>query len=120
MMVTTVAVSTNAFSFMNGSTGNTCIDTTNELNRGAFLRTSFAAITGVVMTSSPAYAKDVDPKLKGTKEDPGYQNCISKCVYECTKPKGDEQKTRLECIPDCKKECATNKAQLMIGTPKQQ
>ncbi|GMH59084.1 hypothetical protein TrRE_jg3888, partial [Triparma retinervis] len=29
-------------------------------------------------------------------------------MYECTKPKGDEQKGRAECIPECKKKCATS------------
>ena len=90
------------------------------LGRGAFLQSSFATIAGIsiISTSSPAYAKTVDPKLKDTKDDPAYQNCISKCVYECTKPKGDEQKSRSECLPECKQKCATSKAQLMIGTPK--
>jgi hypothetical protein len=38
-------------------------------------------------------------------------------MYECTKPKGTEQKSRKECLPDCKKECAKTDAQLMKGTP---
>jgi hypothetical protein len=29
-----------------------------------------------------------------------------------------EQKSRMECIPECKVKCATNKAQLMLGTAK--
>jgi hypothetical protein len=64
----------------------------------------------------PAFAKD-DPSLKGTKADPEYEACMSTCIYECTKPKGVEQKSRKECIPECKQTCATSKAQLMIGTP---
>mmetsp|Transcript_31887 Transcript_31887/g.47395 ORF Transcript_31887/g.47395 Transcript_31887/m.47395 type:complete len:137 (-) Transcript_31887:191-601(-) len=62
-------------------------------------------------------AKPVDPTLKGTKDDPEYQACVSQCMYDCTKPKGMEQKSRLECLPECKQKCATTKQQLMKGTP---
>ncbi len=75
--------------------------------------TSAALLSNV----SDAQAKDIDPALKGTKADPAYQACLSQCIFECTKPKGDEQKSRAECIPECKKKCATTKEQLMIGTP---
>lgn len=93
------------------------------LGRDSFLRRALSSsYAGVVACaafapSSPAFAKTVDPKLVGTKADPKYEACVSQCVYECTKPKGDEQKSRAECIPLCKKQCATNKEQLMIGTP---
>lgn len=74
-----------------------------------------AAVSG---SASPAYAaSEVDPAKKGTKMDPNYEACVSKCLYECTKPKGEEQKSRAECIPECKKKCATTKEQLMKGTP---
>ena len=77
-----------------------------------------AGVTAAVSEpSSPAYAAEVDPALKGTKKDPAYEACVSKCLYECTKPKGEEQKSRAECIPECKKKCATTKEQLMKGTP---
>jgi len=36
---------------------------------------------------------------------------------DCTKPKGMEQRSRAECIPECKSKCATTKEQLMKGTP---
>lgn len=88
-------------------------------SRSQFLTKAFflggAAL--VATTTQPANAAEPDPALKGTKKDPGYEACVSKCMYECTKPKGMEQKSRGECLPDCKKECATTKAQLMIGTP---
>ena len=112
-----ILVASEAFS-LGGSKCNGNSQVSNELGRGAFLKSSFATIAGIAISASPAYAKGVDPKLKDTKDDPGYQNCLSKCIYECTKPKGDEQKTRQECIPECKQKCATSKAQLMIGTPK--
>jgi hypothetical protein len=73
----------------------------------------------IATTSLPANAaeKEIDPAIKGTKKDPGYEACVSKCMYTCTKPKGMEQISRSECLPVCKKECATTKAQLMVGTP---
>jgi hypothetical protein len=36
---------------------------------------------------------------------PVNEACLSKCLYECTKPKGSEQKSRAECLPECKKQC---------------
>lgn len=99
----------------------TCLSTGNThtpINRVSFLKSSFAA-AGLVLTAdvNPSVAKEIDPALKGTKNDPAYQACLSQCIFECTKPKGDEQKTRSECIPECKTKCATNKQQLLIGTP---
>ena len=55
--------------------------------------------------------------MVGTKQDPKYEACLSKCMYDCTKPKGMEQKSRAVCLPECKAQCATTKQQLMIGTP---
>ena len=75
-------------------------------------------LTQVVQPPQAAYAKDVDPAIKGTKKDPEFEGCLGKCLYDCTKPKGMEQKSRMECIPECKAKCATNKAQLMLGTAK--
>ncbi len=75
-------------------------------------------VSSIVDVPSAHAAKDVDPALKGTKSDPAFQGCLSECVYECTKPKGTEQKSRAECIPECKAKCATSKAQLMLGTAK--
>jgi hypothetical protein len=55
--------------------------------------------------------------LKGTKKDPAYEACLSQCMYTCTKPKGEEQKSRAVCLSECKAQCATTKQQLMLGTP---
>ena len=91
---------------------------TQPINRLSFLKTAIASTATVVLTNgNVAQAKEIDPALKGTKQDPAYQACLSQCVYDCTKPKGDEQKTRSECIPECKKQCATSKEQLFLGTP---
>jgi hypothetical protein len=80
-------------------------------------RYAFLECCSAFMLAVPsAGAKDVGD-LKGTKKDPVFEGCMSTCMYECTKPKGIEQKSRAECIPECKQKCATSKAQLMIGTP---
>jgi preprotein translocase subunit SecG len=89
-------------------------------SRANFLKRTTVAASAVFWTSSllqSASAKDDPASLKGTKADPEYEACMSTCIYECTKPKGVEQKSRKECIPECKQTCATSKAQLMIGTP---
>ena len=67
-------------------------------------------------TGGIANAADSDA-VKGTKKDPAFEACLSKCMYECTKPKGTEQKSRSECLPECKRSCATTKAQLLLGDP---
>lgn len=71
-------------------------------------------------TTSPLTATAADATstaTSGTKQDPKYEACLSKCMYDCTKPKGTEQKSRAVCLPECKTQCATTKQQLMIGTP---
>jgi hypothetical protein len=97
--------------------------TTGMQSRARFLSTFAAAVVstavGVAGSALPADAADtkIDPAVKGTKKDPGYESCVSQCMYECTKPKGNEQMSRTQCLPGCKKQCATTKAQLMVGTP---
>jgi hypothetical protein len=86
-------------------------------NRATFLGTT-AATCLTFLTASPANAKEVDASVKGTKADPAFQACLSTCLYECTKPKGSEQKSRAECIPECKAKCASTKEQLLLGDPK--
>lgn len=89
------------------------------MSRSQFLSSAFAtaAVAATAAVPLPAFAKEADPALKGTKADPAYQTCMSTCLYECTKPKGEETKLRGECIPECKTKCATTKQQLMVGTP---
>jgi len=82
------------------------------VSRHSFLTTATSsACLSFLGTQQPAYAKEVDPSIKGTKADPEFQACLSQCMYECTKPKGAEQKSRGECLPECKSKCATTKAQ---------
>jgi hypothetical protein len=86
-------------------------DRKTDLSRLVFVQNSLAIFIGV----SPAFAKDEN--AKGTKQDPAFEACLSNCMYNCLKPKGLEQKSRSECLPECKAKCATTKAQLMLGTP---
>lgn len=114
-------------SHANGN-GNAGSSMQSQTTRARFLST-FATAVGVgvavagVSVAFPADAvaaadsSKIDPAVKGTKKDPGYESCVSQCMYECTKPKGNEQMTRSQCLPGCKKQCATTKAQLMVGTP---
>mmetsp|Transcript_13365 Transcript_13365/g.29482 ORF Transcript_13365/g.29482 Transcript_13365/m.29482 type:complete len:145 (-) Transcript_13365:397-831(-) len=90
--------------------------------RTDFLRNVMSVTAGAAVWLPPAVShakkKEIPEALKNTKEDPSYQTCVSVCLYDCTKPKGDTQKSRAECIPECKQKCATSKQQLLIGTPK--
>eukprot|EP00562_Extubocellulus_spinifer_P002253 CAMPEP_0178477672 /NCGR_PEP_ID=MMETSP0696-20121128/4252_1 /TAXON_ID=265572 /ORGANISM="Extubocellulus spinifer, Strain CCMP396" /LENGTH=129 /DNA_ID=CAMNT_0020104991 /DNA_START=37 /DNA_END=426 /DNA_ORIENTATION=- len=99
---------------------NSPADTTCD-RRQAFSAVASSIVGAATVASlpiAPALAKgEVDPSRKGTKSDPSYEACVSQCLYDCTKPKGEEQKSRAECIPECKKKCATTKEQLMVGTP---
>ena len=91
------------------------------MDRISFLQTACTGLATVSVAAfsppNPAFAKSVDPAVKGTKSDPAFESCLSVCVFECTKPKGEEQKTRKECYPECKKKCATTKEQLLNGKP---
>jgi hypothetical protein len=85
--------------------------------RASFLSLSLATVGWTFSVAAPAFAASEDLKKKGTKQDPAFEACISQCMYECTKPKGIEQKSRAECLPECKQQCATTKQQLMKGVP---
>lgn len=98
-------------------------------SRSAFFRNTIVAVAAVAAVAAGWATKPgvgaaedkttVDPALMGTKKDPAYESCVSNCLYDCTKPKGlaEGQKSRRECLPECKATCATTKQQLMIGTP---
>jgi hypothetical protein len=92
-------------------------------SRSAFLSSALAA-TALSFLAPPQAAhaatsnNDSDAATKGTKKDPKFEACLSQCMYDCTKPKGSEQRSRTECLPDCKKQCATTKQQLLLGLPK--
>jgi hypothetical protein len=90
----------------------------NDVIRSAWM---ISWMTTVVVTSSPlivtAAESATSNTIAGTKQDPKYEACLSQCMYDCTKPKGMEQKSRAVCLPECKAQCATTKQQLMLGTP---
>lgn len=62
--------------------------------------------TATIASPSPVWAKEAE-YTKGSKNDPDVQAKLSLCLYECTKPKGGEQKSRAECIVECKGKCIT-------------
>ena len=59
-------------------------------------------------------AKDKSTKegSTGTKMDPEYEKCLSKCLYTCTKPKGSETRLRADCLPECKEKCAPSQKKI--------
>jgi len=72
-------------------------------SRHDFLAGGAAALLVSLAAPTPAFAKDKKINyVKGSKEDPDVQAKLSVCIFECTKPKGSEQKSRAECIPECK------------------
>lgn len=87
--------------------------------RNSFL--SKAATAAFVLVSSftsfSSSSSAAPENVKGTKKDPAYEACLSKYIYDCTKPKGEFTKDRSECRQEAKKACATTKQQLMLGTP---
>jgi hypothetical protein len=92
--------------------------TTIQQSRQEFLsKMIFGVVSVVGVTSLPPPAFAADDNVKGTKKDPVYEACLSQCMYDCTKPKGYEQKSRMECLPECKKSCAKTPEQLLLGTP---
>jgi hypothetical protein len=84
-----------------------------QLSRTQFI----GGILPVLLTMGSATVALAADDVKGTKKDPAYEACLSQCMYTCTKPKGAEQKSRTECLGECKVQCATTKQQLMLGTP---
>lgn len=98
-------------------TATTTIGTRYQFLQQAMIVATATTTTLVLPIDAVARAKDDDSANKGTKKDPAFEACLSKCMYECTKPKGVEQKSRAECLPECRKSCATTKEQLMTGTP---
>jgi hypothetical protein len=89
------------------------------MSRSQWLQSAAGSLATLAIAAPAAYAKDVDPAVKGTRKDPDFEACLSQCVYECTKPKGEEQKSRAQCLGECKKTCAKTSAQSNTLTPKE-
>jgi hypothetical protein len=67
-----------------------------SVSRKNFLTAVLAGgITASSTNAKAAWSKEIS-------SDQAKENFISQCLYECTKPKGDEQKSRQECIAECK------------------
>jgi len=73
-----------------------------DMNRITFLTTVTSGTASIIFTPSAIAADE-----KGTAKDPKakYETCVANCVFECTKPKGEEQKGRTECLKECKPKC---------------
>lgn len=94
------------------STSSSTTSTTTVLSRQSFLANvvmAAVATTTTAVVASPTAVWAKEEVKKGSKDDPAVQAKMSVCVYECTKPKGSEQMTRVECLKKCKKECVTAK-----------
>jgi len=98
-------------------------DMTNNIKRmSAILCSSLLTLSPIVSGSiaipTAVYA---DNKL-----DKQFELCISKCIFEETKPppvgssaeRLEATKTRGEIVRECRVKCAKNKEQLLIGKPK--
>lgn len=108
-----VACFSNASGF--SSTGNNNnkmpVQTAQPTSRQNFLAIMAGGLltTAAVAAPTPVWAKEQETYTKGSKNDPEVQAKLSVCMYECTKPKGAEQKSRAECLPECKAKCITAK-----------
>jgi|LauGreSuBDMM15SN_2_FD.fasta_scaffold37200_1 hypothetical protein len=86
-------------------------------------------VSGIVV-ASPLGLEVITPRVvhageAGTKSDKTFELCVSRCVFEETKPppigstvERLEAKDRKTIVTDCRKGCAKTKAQLMLGEPK--
>ena len=82
-------------------------------------------ITFITMSSFIANSYADDNKI-GSKTDKSFELCISKCVFQETKPppvgsdsdRLEAKKTRSEIIKECRIKCAKTNEQLLLGIPK--
>lgn len=72
------------------------------------------ALTGLI---SPVLLSVLQPSPANAKDGPILQSCVSECIYDCTKPKGDGQRTRAECQAECKEKCAKTRDKVVKGVP---
>jgi len=120
LLISLLVISTHQTSSLSTPTTPDSTSKKSPVNRLTFLQTAILPSL-LVLTYNPLRAQALGggakPSLEGTKEDPDFKNCLAIKLYECTKPKGDEQRTRKECLPECKVACASTKAQLLLGEP---
>ena len=105
-------ISCDAFGLNSANSNNKMpASTTATTSRQNFLAAMAGGLltTAAVSSPAPVWAKDKVDYKPGSKNDPEVQAKLSLCMYECTKPKGAEQKSRAECLPECKAKCITAK-----------
>ena len=77
-------------------------------------RAAIGGAAALLLPTTAVFAAD--------KYDKAFEECLSKCVYMKTKiAKGIAQVevvSRADAFKECKKECATDPKQLLLGTPK--
>ncbi|KAJ1430098.1 hypothetical protein B484DRAFT_449048 [Ochromonadaceae sp. CCMP2298] len=89
-------------------------------------RIHFKAASAGVMSAVLALGLAVVPAQADEKSTKVFELCVSKCVFNDTKPppvgsdtaRLEASRGRAEIIRDCRKQCAKNKEQLMLGKPK--
>mmetsp|Transcript_11264 Transcript_11264/g.22265 ORF Transcript_11264/g.22265 Transcript_11264/m.22265 type:complete len:152 (+) Transcript_11264:233-688(+) len=91
------------------TTGETFLQSRQNFFAAATAAIGASTAAAVLFSPEAAWAKDED-FVKGSKNDPAVQAKLSVCMYECTKPKGDEQKSRAQCLKECKAEFITARA----------
>lgn len=86
-----------------------------------------AIVCSSLLTLTPIFSVNIAmPVYADSKEDKQFELCISKCIFEETKPppigasteRLEVTKTRVEIVRECRVKCAKNKQQLLIGKPK--
>lgn len=95
----------------------------NHMQAISFCKQAIFAISTIVALSYPLQAQAA---TEGAKTDKKFELCLSKCVFEETKPppvgstaeRLETQRSRGEIIRDCRAKCATTKQQLLTGQPK--
>jgi hypothetical protein len=89
-------------------------------------RICFKAASVVAAVMMGLAASSASPALADEKATKVFELCVSKCVFNETKPppvgsdtaRLEAVKSRAEIIRDCRKKCAKTKEQLMLGKPK--
>lgn len=87
------------------------------------LKSSLITLITISTFLTNSYADD---NKVGSKTDKKFELCISKCVFQETKPppvgsdsdRLEAKKTRQEIIKECRIKCAKTDEQLLLGTPK--
>ncbi len=88
--------------------------------------TSFKKLSIATICVAASLSFNLDGVLADSKADKLFENCLSKCVFNETRPpplgstaeRLEIQRQRGDIIRDCRKECAKTPEQLLTGSPK--